>query len=578
VDKLKIYDVLRDSNYPEYKNLLPSNLDLFDLTYTDEEGDIVTLTDAADFIDAVKFFQSEKKIPSFSVSIRASLEESPGTVNGYEGVVGMRSENTEAGVGLSNGTEGQTSSEPMHDDDFASGLSLLASAQGNSWGKEASNNFPSFSSSAFTAPSMRQGSYSGMLNGGAQSSRVLNQKHHGQRHQPSNLGLSNLLGLSSGGVTSQNDTPPLPSLALAFDSMESKNNSNGNNIGVSVPGLASAMSDDSPPPGFSVDQIASSSISKADVGQNSSMMQNFQINNAVHQAVNSRHQPFSSRTQRVGSVDDLAPRNAPITINSRREVSRDRAANQASSMRSASSMNIGGGSSSAHNSPGKVSRNGHDNSNASTKSASTAMGAVSWKSIAASAGTKSTGKKIVTSTKAPAAGSSMSRKVMNHLGDGQLSSYLSPIYPDTLFTETDNLKAIQQHQRQGLNPAIVKHLFKGAATDDRRQERQGGQHPTIDDPKNAKLILLGRDGDAATGKFWMLKSDGVAIYLVDPRENYHVLVKSPRGGYIRVRHEEFEYRYNFEFVPHPKLKSHTKGGRFFVKYRRNDNIRQYVRF
>jgi len=36
------------------------------------------------------------------------------------------------------------------------------------------------------------------------------------------------------------------------------------------------------------------------------------------------------------------------------------------------------------------------------------------------------------------------------------------------------------------------------------------------------------------------------------------------------------YRYNFEFVPHPKIKANTKSGRYFVKYRRNDNIRQYV--
>ena len=108
---------------------------------------------------------------------------------------------------------------------------------------------------------------------------------------------------------------------------------------------------------------------------------------------------------------------------------------------------------------------------------------------------------------------------------------------------------------------------------------------------------------------------------MDPRESIHVLVKSPRGGYVRVRHEQFEYvmrredcfrgvggssfvaqhtrhrpfnvcavvlethsdgilyphryRYNFEFVPHPKM-SHKKSGRYFVKYRRNAYIRQYV--
>jgi len=37
----------------------------------------------------------------------------------------------------------------------------------------------------------------------------------------------------------------------------------------------------------------------------------------------------------------------------------------------------------------------------------------------------------------------------------------------------------------------------------------------------------------------------------------------------------FRYRYNFEFVPHPKM-SHKKSGRYFVKYRRNAYIRQYV--
>jgi len=49
----------------------------------------------------------------------------------------------------------------------------------------------------------------------------------------------------------------------------------------------------------------------------------------------------------------------------------------------------------------------------------------------------------------------------------------------------------------------------------RRQERQNGAHAALGDGKNAKLILLGRDGDSATGKFWMLKSDGVGIVSVN---------------------------------------------------------------
>eukprot|EP00750_Incisomonas_marina_P003294 INCI13051.1.p1 GENE.INCI13051.1~~INCI13051.1.p1 ORF type:complete len:473 (-),score=64.00 INCI13051.1:1234-2652(-) len=72
VDKLKIYDVLRTSNYPEYNNQLPANVDLFELTYCDEEGDRVALTDEVDFAQALAFFQQNKKIPSFAVAIKTS--------------------------------------------------------------------------------------------------------------------------------------------------------------------------------------------------------------------------------------------------------------------------------------------------------------------------------------------------------------------------------------------------------------------------------------------------------------------------------------------------------------------------
>ena len=45
--------------------------------------------------------------------------------------------------------------------------------------------------------------------------------------------------------------------------------------------------------------------------------------------------------------------------------------------------------------------------------------------------------------------------------------------------------------------------------------------------------------------------------------------------FIRQSHRRTRrYRYNFEFVPHPKM-SHKKSGRYFVKYRRNAYIRQY---
>lgn len=70
VDKLKIFYVLRDSNYPEYKNMLPSNLDLFELAYSDEEGDTVALTDSIDFKEAFAFFANANKIPCFSVQIK----------------------------------------------------------------------------------------------------------------------------------------------------------------------------------------------------------------------------------------------------------------------------------------------------------------------------------------------------------------------------------------------------------------------------------------------------------------------------------------------------------------------------
>ena len=76
LDKLKIYDVLQESHYPEYKHLLPvkGDLDLLELTYNDEEGDRVTLTDSNDFNDAVVFFELEKKIPSFFVEIKARVD------------------------------------------------------------------------------------------------------------------------------------------------------------------------------------------------------------------------------------------------------------------------------------------------------------------------------------------------------------------------------------------------------------------------------------------------------------------------------------------------------------------------
>ncbi len=94
---------------------------------------------------------------------------------------------------------------------------------------------------------------------------------------------------------------------------------------------------------------------------------------------------------------------------------------------------------------------------------------MSWTSIAAGNGkTSGGGKKITAATKAPAAGQSLSKQAASHLGDGELSSFLSPVYPDSLFSEQKNLEAIAVHAKQGLNPAIVKHLFKGAATDDRR--------------------------------------------------------------------------------------------------------------
>jgi hypothetical protein len=51
--------------------------------------------------------------------------------------------------------------------------------------------------------------------------------------------------------------------------------------------------------------------------------------------------------------------------------------------------------------------------------------------------------------------------------------------------------------------------------------------------------------------------------------NYRAVIPPPPLPYRR-------YRYTFEFIPHPKLKQPTKCGRFFVKYRRNDNIRQCV--
>ena len=60
------------------------------------------------------------------------------------------------------------------------------------------------------------------------------------------------------------------------------------------------------------------------------------------------------------------------------------------------------------------------------------------------------------------------KKRATHLGDGQLASFLDPVYPDTLFSEQDNRRALLLHDKQGLNPIIVKHLFKGAAADDRR--------------------------------------------------------------------------------------------------------------
>ena len=71
VDKQSIYAVVRDSNYPEYRDLPdPENMELFELCFQDDEGDRVNLSDPRDFADAVSFFDGQGKIPSFLVDIR----------------------------------------------------------------------------------------------------------------------------------------------------------------------------------------------------------------------------------------------------------------------------------------------------------------------------------------------------------------------------------------------------------------------------------------------------------------------------------------------------------------------------
>ena len=108
----------------------------------------------------------------------------------------------------------------------------------------------------------------------------------------------------------------------------------------------------------------------------------------------------------------------------------------------------------------------------------------------------------------------------------KVGSYLDPVYPDHLYTEEANLEAIRLHEEQGLNPTIVKYLFKGATTDKMSGDRNGmlgfmcvwdklycdflfSTHAII--LFTGKLILLGRDGNEPNGKFWMLKSDGVRL-------------------------------------------------------------------
>lgn len=72
IDKTKIYHVLLDSNYPEYKEVLPvDNLDHLELSFCDEEGDRVNLSDPRDFADAADFFREESKIPCFLVVVKA---------------------------------------------------------------------------------------------------------------------------------------------------------------------------------------------------------------------------------------------------------------------------------------------------------------------------------------------------------------------------------------------------------------------------------------------------------------------------------------------------------------------------
>ena len=76
LDKPKIYRLLNESNYPEYKGLLTADDfdEALELSFCDDEGDIVSLSDPRDFVDALDVFKQEQKIPCFIVEFPTQEE------------------------------------------------------------------------------------------------------------------------------------------------------------------------------------------------------------------------------------------------------------------------------------------------------------------------------------------------------------------------------------------------------------------------------------------------------------------------------------------------------------------------